>query len=186
MQVVADALPPTSTNSLSEQRPHFQNSRINISALLFKRTLLWNVDGRTRDTTDKNFNKMEPAQSNRKRFRVITCVLQTHSPWAKCVKKKHQVLVTWLRVGLQARFLEGQRFLKDELLQLLFGQVVQLHGQTERLLSHRLKSHRQKCFECPDECLLDDLNHLKDPFSNLDSSMSWFILKPLRYFSYTT
>lgn len=72
----ADALPPTPTTVVVEAAPAFQNSRINISALLFERTLLWNVDGRTRDVTDKNFNKMEPAQSNRKRFRVNKSVLQ--------------------------------------------------------------------------------------------------------------
>lgn len=138
----ADALPPTPTTVDADAAPAFQNSRINISALLFERTLLWNVDGRTRDVTDKNFNKMEPAQSNRKRFRVNKRVLQ-HTGVSDirqniCIGSR----ITWLRAGLQARFLEGQRFLKDELLQLLFGQVVQLHGQTKRLLSHRLKSHQ--------------------------------------------
>ena len=39
--------------------------------------------------------------------------------------------------------LEAERLLKDELLQLLLRQVIQLHGEGERLLCYRLHTHNE-------------------------------------------
>lgn len=171
MQVVADALPPTINNMSSEQRPHFQNLRINISALLFERTLLWNVDGRTRDTTDKNFNKMEPAQSNRKRFRMNTCVLQIPRPWAKICQKVALSLCYLITCRSPGLFPWRPTFPQRWAASAALWAGRPTPWPNGKAPQPQAEITRANCFECR-------WTHLVHS-TRKSSSVSWFILKPL-------